>query len=92
IKLGAVLLPTTTQLGPIDLSDRVERGRAQFVVAGPEDAAKFDDVDAEVVRIVVGGEPTRQQDYAYAEAEEERTEFEPQGRSRADDLLLLYFT
>lgn len=92
IKLGAVLLPTTTQLGPIDLDDRVERGQAEFVVAGSEDAAKFDDVDAEVIRIVVGGEPTRQQDYDYADADEESTEFDPHGRSRADDLLLLYFT
>src|SRR5699024_7137667 len=41
VKLGAALMPATTQLGPIDLSDRVERGRAEFVVAGPDDAAKF---------------------------------------------------
>ncbi|WP_309130754.1 AMP-binding protein [Brevibacterium sp.] len=92
IKLGAVLLPTTTQLGPIDLTDRVERGQAQFVVAGPADAAKFDEVETEVVRIVVGGESTRDQDYDYADAAEESVEFDPQGRSRADDLLLLYFT
>ncbi|WP_209324433.1 AMP-binding protein [Brevibacterium renqingii] len=92
IKLGAVLLPATTQLGPIDLNDRVERGKAEFVVAGTEDAAKFDEVELEVVRIVVGGEATRQQDYTYSEAAEESTEFDPQGKSRADDLLLLYFT
>ncbi|RBP67233.1 acetyl-CoA synthetase [Brevibacterium sanguinis] len=92
IKLGAVLMPTTTQLGPIDLSDRVERGQAQFVVAGPADAAKFDEVDAEVVRIVVGGESSRDQDFDYADAGRESAEFDPQGKSRADDLLLLYFT
>lgn len=92
IKLGAVLMPATTQLGPIDLTDRAERGQAEFVVAGAEDAAKFDDVDVEVVRIVVGGEPTRQQDYSYSDADDESTEFDPQGTSRADDLMLLYFT
>src|SRR5690625_2115692 len=92
IKLGAVLMPATTQLGPIDLRDRVERGRAEFVVAGPDDAAKFDEVESEVVRIVVGGQATRQQDYTYSESAEESTEFDPQGKSRADDLLLLYFT
>ncbi len=92
IKLGAVLLPTTTQLGPGDLTDRVERGRAQFVVAGPADAEKFDAVETEVVRIVVGGKSTRDQDYDYADAAEESVEFDPQGKSRADDLLLLYFT
>lgn len=92
IKLGAVLLPTTTQLGPIDLNDRVERGRAEFVIAGAADAAKFDDVDAEVVRIIVGDEAKRQQDYSYVDADEEEISFDPQGISRADDLLLLYFT
>ncbi|MGO1565188.1 MAG: AMP-binding protein [Brevibacterium aurantiacum] len=92
IKLGAVLLPTTTQLGPIDLSDRVERGKAEFVIAGADDAAKFDDVDAEVVRIIVGDDARRQQDYSYADADDEETSFDPQGTSRADDLLLLYFT
>ncbi|WP_166975312.1 AMP-binding protein [Brevibacterium atlanticum] len=92
IKLGAVLLPATTQLGPIDLADRVERGRAEFVVAGAADAAKFDDVESDVVRIVVGADATRQQDYTYSEAAEESTSFDPQGQSRADDLLLLYFT
>src|SRR5699024_5135410 len=43
-------------------------------------------------RIVVGGQATRQQDYTYSESAEESTEFDPQGKSRADDLLLLYFT
>ncbi|MGO3331928.1 MAG: AMP-binding protein [Brevibacterium aurantiacum] len=92
IKLGAVLLPTTTQLGPIDLNDRVDRGKAEFVIAGAEDAAKFDDVNAEVVRIVVGADAARQQDYSYADADDEDISFDPQGTSRADDLLLLYFT
>lgn len=92
IKLGAVLLPTTTQLGPIDLNDRVDRGKAEFVIAGPADAAKFDDVDAEVVRIVVGDDAKRQQDYSYIDADEEDISFDPQGTSRAEDLLLLYFT
>lgn len=92
IKLGAVLLPTTTQLGPIDLNDRVDRGKAEFVIAGGTDAAKFDEVDTEVVRIVVGDEATRQQDYSYTDADDEDASFDPQGSSRADDLLLLYFT
>src|SRR5690625_2550649 len=85
-------MPATTQLSPIDLSDRVECGRAGFGVSGPEDAAKFDEVESDVVRIVVGGQATRQQDYTYSESAEESTEFGPQGKSRADDLLLLYFT
>ena len=53
IRLGAVLLPTTVQLGPKDLEDRAVRGEADFVVAAAEDAVKFDDVDREVVRVVI---------------------------------------
>ncbi|MYM20872.1 AMP-binding protein [Brevibacterium sp. 5221] len=92
IKLGAVLMPTTTQLGPIDLRDRVERGEAEFVVAGAADAAKFDEVAAPVTRIVVGARPERAGDIAYADADGAAADFEPDGPTRADDLLLLYFT
>ncbi|WP_349826679.1 AMP-binding protein [Brevibacterium litoralis] len=92
IKLGAVLLPTTTQLGPVDLQDRAARGEATFVVAGATDAAKFDDVTVDLKRIVVGGEPTRDGDLAYASAAEYAPGFEPDGPTPADDLLLLYFT
>lgn len=92
IKLGAVIMPTTTQLGPVDLSDRADRGQAQFVIAGAADCAKFDEVDRPVVRIVVGGQPTRQGDFAYADYAQTSAMFDPQGTSRADDLMLLYFT
>ncbi|GAA1190162.1 AMP-binding protein [Brevibacterium paucivorans] len=92
IKLGAVIMPTTTQLGPIDLSDRAERGQAQFVVANEQDCAKFDDVEHPLVRIVVGAEPAREGDFAYANYVDAPTQFDPQGQSKADDLMLLYFT
>lgn len=92
IKLGAVLLPTTTQLGPIDLTDRAERGEASFVIAGAADAAKFDEVDVDLTRIVVGAEPARENDLAYTSAQDFPETFEPDGPTPADDLLLLYFT
>ncbi len=92
IKLGAVLLPTTTQLGPIDLTDRAERGEASFVIAGAADAAKFDEVDVDLTRIVVGAEPARENDLAYTSAADFPETFEPDGPTPADDLLLLYFT
>lgn len=44
MKLGAVIMATTTALGPADLVDRIERGNARFVVCNPADAPKFDDV------------------------------------------------
>ena len=44
MKLGAVIMPTTTAVGPADLLDRIDRGGARFVVCNPADAGKFDEV------------------------------------------------
>jgi len=51
MKLGAVIMPTTTAVGPAELVDRIERGGVGFVVANPSDAAKFDEVPGEYTRI-----------------------------------------
>jgi acetyl-CoA synthetase len=53
-KLGAVIMPTTGALGPADLSDRIARGGARFVIANAVDAPKFADVAGDYVRIAVG--------------------------------------
>ena len=53
------------------------------------DAAKFDDVPGDYRRIAVGGAPTGWLDYADAAAGRRRL---PDGVTRADDPLLLYFT
>ncbi|MGW4159485.1 AMP-binding protein [Streptomyces sp. NPDC004788] len=57
MKLRAVVIPATPLLGPADLRDRVDRGRARHVLVRAEDAAKFDDVPGDYTRIAVGGEP-----------------------------------
>src|SRR3954469_639445 len=56
-KVGAIIMPTSGALGPADLSDRITRGGAKFVIANDGDASKFDDVDGEYTRIMVGGAP-----------------------------------
>jgi acetyl-CoA synthetase len=53
IKLGAVIMPTTTAVGPADLRDRIERGGARFVVANASDTAKFNDVRGDFGRLAV---------------------------------------
>ncbi|MGW6566385.1 AMP-binding protein [Streptomyces sp. NPDC054975] len=90
MKLRAVVLPATPLLGPADLRDRVERGRARHVVVRAEDTAKFDDVPGEYTRIVVGGE--RDGWVPYHEARSASDAFEADGVTRADDPLMLYFT
>src|SRR3954452_19047698 len=54
MKLGAVIVPTTTALGPADLVDRINRGGARHVVVNAADAGKFDTVAGDYTRIAVG--------------------------------------
>ena len=53
MKLGAVIMPTTTAFGPADLADRVSRGGARHVLAKAADAAKFDKVPGDYGRFAV---------------------------------------
>ncbi|MFH9727471.1 AMP-binding protein [Streptomyces sp. NPDC017254] len=90
MKLRAVVIPATPLLGPADLRDRVERGRARHVIVRAEDTAKFDDVPGEYTRIAVGGDGVSWLGYELsADASEV---FEPDGATLADDTLMLYFT
>ncbi|MGW7288923.1 AMP-binding protein [Streptomyces sp. NPDC054847] len=90
MKLRAVMIPATPLLGPADLRDRIERGRVRHVVVRPEDTAKFDEVPGDYSRIVVGGE--RPGWLPYSGAYESPRDFEPDGHTRADETLMLYFT
>ncbi|OYV67304.1 MAG: AMP-dependent synthetase, partial [Acidiphilium sp. 21-66-27] len=89
IKLGAVVIPATTLLTPEELQDRVERGAARFVVTTADQATKFDVVAGSFERIAIGGAPDGWMPYA---PEGESADFVPDGPTRADDPLLLYFT
>ncbi|MGW6932437.1 AMP-binding protein [Lentzea sp. NPDC054927] len=87
MKLGAVIMPTTTALGPADLADRLHRGSVRHVIARKEDADKFEDGP---VLIAVGGATAGWLDFAEtAEAPDNPL---PHPKTRADDRLLLYFT
>ncbi|OXM54400.1 AMP-binding protein [Amycolatopsis alba] len=90
IKLGAVIIPASPLLGPADLTDRVERGAAKHVVIRSVDVPKFDDVEGDYTRIVVG-EPVEGWQ-SFVDAYEEADAFTPDAPTRAEDPLLLYFT
>jgi acetyl-CoA synthetase len=64
MKVGAVILPTSTVLGTSDLADRVLRAGVQHVIANDVDTAKFDGVDGAFSRICVGGTADGWTDYA----------------------------
>lgn len=54
MKLGAVIMPTTTAVGSADLRDRIARGDAKHVICNAADVAKFDDVPGDYTRVAVG--------------------------------------
>ncbi len=91
MKLGAVIMPTTTAVGPSDLVDRLERGNARFVVCNPADAAKFEQVPGDYGRLSVGpvgsgGWADLRDAYALDDVRVDHPGTAP------DDRLLLYFT
>jgi acetyl-CoA synthetase len=54
MKLGAVIMPTTTAVGAADLVDRIDRGGARHVIANAADTAKFEQVPGGYSRFSVG--------------------------------------
>ncbi|MDT7840237.1 AMP-binding protein [Streptomyces justiciae] len=90
MKLRAVVIPATTLLGPADLRDRVERGRVRHVIVRSEDAGKFAEVPGRYTRIAAG-DPVEGW-LALDDLYEADASFTPDGPTRADDPLMLYFT
>ncbi|PPF37955.1 AMP-binding protein [Rathayibacter sp. AY1A3] len=89
MKLGAVILPTTTLLSPADLADRLERGEVAHVIADASETAKFDEMEGGFGRIAVGGAVEGWLDYADS--------LEPFGINptvvvQSSDPCLIYFT
>jgi len=90
IKLGAVVVPTSTLLNPADLADRLARGRVRHIVAATADCAKFDGLDPQATRIAVGEAPAGWT--AFETLHAGAPTFTPDGPTHATDPLLLYFT
>jgi acetyl-CoA synthetase len=90
IKLGAVVVPATTQLTPDDLRDRFGRGGVRHVLTDPGGTAKFAELGGGYTRLVAGGDApgwTR-----FEEGYDAAPGFAPDGETLASDPLLLYFT
>jgi acetyl-CoA synthetase len=100
IKLGIVLIPTTTLMGPADLAERVERGEARWAAVGHANIGKFAGVPGNYRLIEIGGPGASEQTPApesapalhYADSTTAPATFEPGAPTRADETLLLYFT
>jgi acetyl-CoA synthetase len=93
IKLGVVVIPATTLLTPDELQDRLDRGRAKLVVATQDQVAKFAGLrGGDLTRVVVGASSGHEGWLPFEQAAEFPETFVPDGPTRADDPMLLYFT
>jgi acetyl-CoA synthetase len=93
MKLGVVVIPATTLLTPDELRDRLDRGRAKVVVATQDQVAKFSGLGGEkLVRVVVGATAPHEGWLHYERAAEFPETFTPDGPTKSDDPMLLYFT
>jgi len=90
MKLGAIVLPATTQLYADDVRDRIQIGEANFVVVDSAELAKFDGLDIPLTRLSVGA--PRDGWIDLSAAYDAAAQFTPDGPTHATDPLLLYFT
>ena len=99
IKLGIVLIPTTTLMGPADLVDRVERGEAGWAAVGRSNIGKFAGIPGDYRLIEISdagtsGSPgaTTPEALPYMESTTAADTFTADAPTAADETLLLYFT
>ncbi|HTB01118.1 MAG TPA: AMP-binding protein [Bradyrhizobium sp.] len=93
MKLGVVVIPATTLLTPDELRDRLDRGRAKVVVATQDQVAKFSGLGgAELIRVVVGASSKPDGWIAYEQSADYPEAFMPDGPTKSDEPMLLYFT
>ena len=90
IRLGAVMIPATTLLQHDDLADRLERGGVRAVVADATLAPRFDGLAGAPIRIAGGG--VARGWAAFEDSRQATAAHVPVAPTRADDLMLLYFT
>jgi acetyl-CoA synthetase len=93
MKLGVVVIPATTLLTPDELRDRLDRGKAKAVVATQDQVAKLAGLGSDgLVRIVVGATAKQEGWLPFEDAANAPEPFTPDGPTKADDPMLLYFT
>jgi acetyl-CoA synthetase len=90
MKLGLVLIPAMPALGPADVADRLDRGRAKYLITHSAEAEKFGRAAENIERVAVGAPPPGWRSYDALLRSADR--FEPDGPTGADDPMLLYFT
>ena len=90
MKLGAVIIPTTSLLTAEDLRDCLQRGAVKHVVTDAPGTEKMRAIGTRYSRTVVGEKVPGWT--SYEQAYEESGAFRAEGDTRPDDPVLLYFT
>jgi acetyl-CoA synthetase len=91
MKVGAVIVPTTTLVSEDDLRDRFERGHVRHVICTASATAKFEAFEGAYTRISVGGQVDPGW-ISFADSRSAPVGFMPDAPTLATDPLLLYFT
>jgi acetyl-CoA synthetase len=92
MKLGAVIVPTTTLLTAPELLARIRRGGIRHLIAAAECTPACRELPPELTRFVVGGKGESPGWRELAAGYAEPAAFTPEAPTRAGDPLLLYFT
>lgn len=89
MKIGAVMVPTTTLLDSADLQDRVLRGDVRHVICGVDAVSRVEALGGAFTRILIGAAPGW---HSFQQSFDAASAFTPQGVTNATDPMLLYFT
>ncbi|HET9836731.1 MAG TPA: AMP-binding protein [Candidatus Angelobacter sp.] len=105
MKLGAVIIPATTLLTANDVADRIARGRVRHIVCAAELAPKIEQACGSCTRVAISPQPTQNRRgpgapvgekvpgwHEYEQGYNSLPQFQPDGETKADDPLQLYFT
>jgi acetyl-CoA synthetase len=89
MKLGAVISPTTTLLTASEVSERFARGRMRCAIADAPLTDRFTGLPDGCLKIAVGGAPGW---HRFEDAYDAAEVFAPDGETRPNDPLVMYFT
>lgn len=90
MKLGAVLIPSSLLLTKNDIQDRTRRGRVKLVVSAHENVEKFQGIEGDFVKVVVGGKHDGW--ISYEDSYSSLVAYKQEVQTKITDSLFLYFT
>jgi acetyl-CoA synthetase len=90
MKVGAVIVPTTTILGSHDLADRIERASVQHLIVNASDVEKYVGITTGLTKIAVGDQDSGWKSFSDSRANSDEPIEHP--GTASNDPLLLYFT